>query len=86
VDVHGVLNELAAKGYKANGKHLTTSFLGGLLSLDGIHPTNTGYAIIANSFIETMNRCWDTHLPNVNVDEVAAHDPLVPPVSVTTHP
>jgi len=82
VDVHAALDDLAARGYNTDGKHLTTSFLGGLLSLDGIHPTNTGYAIIANSFIETINRCWYTHVPMVNVDEIAAHDPLVPPVSL----
>lgn len=82
VDVHAVLDDLAAHGYKADGKQLTTGFLGGIISLDGIHPTNTGYAIIANTFIEAMNGSWDTHLPKVNVDQIAAHDPLVPPVSL----
>ena len=82
VDIHAVLDDLAAHGYKADGKQLTTGFLGGIISLDGIHPTNTGYAIIANNFIETMNRSWDTHLQKVNVNKIAAHDPLVPPVSL----
>ena len=82
VDIHAVLDDLAAHGYKADGKLLTTGFLGGIISLDGIHPTNTGYAIIANSFIDTMNRSWDTDLPKVNVNKIAAHDPLVPPVSL----
>jgi hypothetical protein len=80
VDIHALLNQLAQHGYTADGKHLTTAFLGGLLSLDGIHPTNTGYAIIANSFIETINRCWNVRVPKVNVDDIAAHDPLVPPI------
>jgi hypothetical protein len=82
VDIHALLNDLAAHGYEADHKHLTTAFLGGILSLDGIHPTNTGYAIIANSFIDTMNSYWGIHLPKVNVDKIAAHDPLVPPVSL----
>ena len=86
VDVHALLNDLAEHGYNADGKHLTTAFLGGLLSLDGIHPTNTGYAIIANRFIDAMNSRWDTHVKKINVDNIAARDPLVPPVSPSDHP
>jgi hypothetical protein len=86
VDVYALVNELAAHGYNAGGKHLTTQFLGGIVSLDGIHPTNTGYAIIANQFIDTMNRSWNIHVPRANVDKVAAQDPLVPPVSLNSTP
>jgi hypothetical protein len=81
VDAHALVNQLALNGYSANGKHLTTGLLGGIVSLDGIHPTNTGYAIIANQFIEVMNRWWGTNIPEANVNAIAAHDPLVPPVS-----
>ena len=81
VDVHQVVDQFAQSGYNADGKHLTTAFLGGLVSLDGIHPTNTGYAIIANSFIQAMNKSLGTSIPLANVDAVAAHDPLVPPVT-----
>ncbi len=57
--------------------HLTTQYLGGIFSLDAIHPTNTGYAILANAFIERMNCQLHTDIPRVNVDEVAEHDPLI---------
>ena len=83
VDIHALVDGLAQNGYKADGKHLTTQFLGGIVSLDGIHPTNTGYAIIANAFIQVMNSSWGTNIRPANVDEIAAHDPLVPPVHVT---
>jgi hypothetical protein len=57
---------------------LTTDFLGGLFSLDGLHPTNTGYAIMANQFIQTMNTALKTTVPLANVPAVAATDPLLP--------
>lgn len=78
VDLNGLLKTLAARGYTAAGKHLTTNFLGGLFSLDGIHPTNTGYAILANIYIEAMNTAFGTKIHEVNIPSVANHDPLVP--------
>lgn len=78
VDLHALVDQIHANGYNADGQHLTANFLGGLFSLDGIHPTNTGYAVIANQFIKTMNSSLGTSIPPVNVDTVAASDPLVP--------
>jgi lysophospholipase L1-like esterase len=77
VDVHSLVNRLRSQGVEANGKHLTTAFLGGLFSLDGVHPTNTGYAIIANEFIATLNQTRRTSIPLVDIDAVACGDPLV---------
>lgn len=55
VDIRAILSRIQTQGFVVNGQRLNTSFLGGLFSLDGIHPTNTGYAIIANEFIESLN-------------------------------
>lgn len=77
VDIHSLADQLRSRGFEANGHHLTTAFLGGLFSLDGIHPTNTGYAVIANRFISTLNRARGTSIPLVNVSAVASVDPLV---------
>jgi hypothetical protein len=77
VDVNGLLGKLAQTGITINGDHLTTQFLGGLFSLDGIHPTNTGYAILANLYIDTMNAKLGTAIPEVNVATVEKNDPLV---------
>ena len=66
-----------SQGIEANGHHLTNAFLGGLFSLDGVHPTNTGYAVIANKFITTLNQTRGTSIPLVNVNEVASTDPLI---------
>jgi lysophospholipase L1-like esterase len=78
VDVNGLFAQLKQTGYPlSNGKTLTTGFGGGLFSLDGIHPTNSGYAILANETINTMNKRLQTAIPLVDVNAVAALDPLV---------
>ncbi len=78
VDVNSLFATIQQNGYTlANGNKLTTAFGGGLFSLDGIHPTNTGSAILANLTIDTINARVRTNIPRVNVDEVAASDPLV---------
>jgi lysophospholipase L1-like esterase len=79
VDINAVLKTLSVNGYNLPGIHLTTAFLGGLFSLDGIHPTNTGYAILANTFINTINGALGTKIPLANIQSVASHDPLVFP-------
>jgi GDSL-like Lipase/Acylhydrolase len=40
---------------------------GGLLSFDGIHPSNTGYALIAYVFIGVINEAYGTHIPQVDI-------------------
>ncbi len=77
VDIHSLADQIRSQGVEANGLHLTNAFLGGLFSLDGIHPTNIGYAVIANQFITTLNRSGRTSIPLVDINEVAGSDPLV---------
>jgi hypothetical protein len=77
VDVHDLLEVAGKRGLVVGSHRLTTDFLGGLFSLDGIHPTNTGYAILANEFIETLNSRFDARIPEVDEQEVLQTDPLV---------
>jgi hypothetical protein len=59
---------------------LTTRLFGGLYSLDAFHPGNSGYAVVANVFIDAIN----TRLPasarirRADISQVAAADPVVP--------
>lgn len=78
-DAHAWFDGIRAHGYDVDGKHLTAGFLGGIVSLDGIHPTNTGYAIIANEFIKRMNSQMGTHIPLADIAAIAAEDPLIFP-------
>jgi hypothetical protein len=64
-------------GYTVGNRKLTTDFLGGLFSLDGIHPTNTGYAIMANEFIKAINQAFGLNVRDANIRDIAEHDPLV---------
>jgi hypothetical protein len=79
VDTHAFLNQLDRRGIVVGGRRLTTDFLGGIFSLDGIHPSNTGAAATANYFIKTMNRRTAAHIPPVNVRNIERNDPLIPP-------
>lgn len=45
-------------------------YLYGLLSFDGLHPSNTGYALIANVFIDAINKGYGTKIPPVDVVKV----------------
>jgi hypothetical protein len=79
VDIHDLANELQAHGIEVGGQRLTTDYLGGLFSLDGVHPTNTGYAIFANAFIKALNRNFAAGIPPVSVEQIKNSDPLVFP-------
>jgi hypothetical protein len=77
VDANGFFNRLARRGAVVEGDRLTTEFLGGIFSLDGIHPSNTGAALTANHFIKTMNRRAAAHVPPLSVVPIARQDPLL---------
>ncbi len=78
VDTNGFFASLA-NGVTLNGYKATTAFLGGLFSLDGEHPTNTGYALLANRFIDTINTTFGTTYADVDASAVAAKDPYFGP-------
>ena len=79
VDIHTFFNFIDFAGVVVGGQRITTDFLGGAISLDGIHPTNTGYALIANEFIKTMNSHFGAGIPPVSVRQVNKTDPLAFP-------
>jgi GDSL-like Lipase/Acylhydrolase family len=76
VDIHGLMDRLNANGINIAGQQLTTRFLGGLFSFDGFHPTNTGYAVIANQFIDTMNDQLHTKIADVPLPVTMFLDPF----------
>lgn len=79
VDINALFAQVAASGLTIDGYTGTTRFLGGVFALDGIHPTNTGYAVVANKFIDSMNVSFGTKIADVDLSAVAAADPLWPP-------
>jgi lysophospholipase L1-like esterase len=79
VDINALFKQITASGLTINGYTGTVAFLGGFFALDGIHPTNTGYAVVANTYIDTMNSKIGTKIPDVALGSVAAADPYWPP-------
>ena len=80
VDIHALFVQIAtAGGAPINPpKCCSLVYRGGLSSLDGLHPSNTGYALIANAFISTLDAAYNLGIPQVNVGAVYAADPFAP--------
>jgi len=67
VDMFEYMKELKS-GLTFDGVEFDAKFIeGGAFSLDGVHPNNRGYAIIANKFIETINQFYGSNIPPVQV-------------------
>ena len=79
VDINALFNQVTTNGLTINGYTGTSSFLGGFFALDGIHPTNVGYAVVANTFIDAMNTAISTKIADVPLGPIAAADPYWPP-------
>jgi hypothetical protein len=48
----------------------TLGYLYGVFSFDGLHPSNTGYALIAYEFIAAINKAYGTHIPQIDITAV----------------
>lgn len=62
VDANALLNQLAQSGV-SSGDYILTSDLvtGGAFSLDGVHPTSRGYALIANEFMKSIDAKYNSN-------------------------
>ena len=69
VDAKAIMNQLgSASGYTANGFTMTSAFVtGGAFSLDGVHPSPRGYALIANKFLEAINTKYGSNMKGVDL-------------------
>ncbi|PCI06248.1 MAG: G-D-S-L family lipolytic protein [Flavobacteriaceae bacterium] len=69
-DAASLLTTLIDTGITQNGITTTGVFAtGGGFSLDGVHPSPRGYAILANGMIEAINTTYQSNLPNVDVGD-----------------
>jgi len=56
VDANAVLSQVFNGGIRFDNYHLSSSYaVGGAFSMDGVHPSPRGYALIANKFMEAIN-------------------------------
>lgn len=67
VDANKRLNELK-NGITVSGVSFNSELVtGGAFSLDGVHPSTRGYAILANDFISAINERYSANIPKVEV-------------------
>ena len=68
VDANAFLSVFATDGFPlADGSNVTATYgTGGGFSLDGVHPSPRGYALLANLFVEAINDKYGSNLPGVN--------------------
>ncbi len=81
--------------YQVRGARLTCAplrgrpgrlFSGGLLSYDGLHPTNTGAAVLADEIVKLLNSRLGLHIPPVDIAAVARCDPFAARLSTWMWP
>ena len=68
LDTEILMTQIAGAGIVANGYTVKSTFVtGGMFSLDGVHPSPRGYALIANKFIEAINTKYGSNLKGVDL-------------------
>jgi lysophospholipase L1-like esterase len=78
VDLVTWADRIARDGLPVGDQVLTTGKFGGLVGLDGIHFTSTGYAVVANVFADAINATLGTAIPLIDLAAVVAGDPESP--------
>ncbi len=80
VDVNSEFNIYKQNPPIIDGVTLTRRFLGGLFSLDGVHPSDIGHALLANGFIQQIDSFFGLSIPaltTAQLNSVLAADPFV---------
>ena len=78
MDLYAEVANVLLGGVTVGTEKLTPAQFDGLLSLDGLHFTDTGYGILANVLIAAMNPVLHSQIPHVDLAAVLAQDPLSP--------
>lgn len=69
-DSYTFLNNVKVHGLIEDGISLNSNYIsGGIFSLDGVHLTPRGYAIVANEFIKAINAKYGSTIPLTNASE-----------------
>ncbi len=76
LDTNALLNRVATVGVSSNGYTITSAYAtGGGFSLDGVHPSPRGYALIANEFIKVINEKYKSTLRPVDITKYRVQFP-----------
>ena len=80
VDINKLLDDLSTNGRELMGVQISTCYLGGVFSLDGVHPSSITHAFLANAFIETINSHFNSTIPLISdkeLERIFINDPHV---------
>lgn len=84
IDMNSLLSTLNSSGYEGySGQFVFFDPQNTAFSLDGVHPNNGGYAMIANEFIKELNNFPDITLPLLNLDDFKGQYSSIPPTGIT---
>ncbi len=78
VDLVELVEDLKEDGIEVGDETVHIRRFGGLVSLDGLHFSDTGYAVLANEIIETINAELGTDVPLADLEAIVATDPYAP--------
>jgi lysophospholipase L1-like esterase len=68
VDANALMTRVANGGITADNFTVTSTYVtGGGFSLDGVHPSPRGYALISNEFIKAINATYGSNFKGVNI-------------------
>ena len=68
VDAKAIMDKLSTTGLVGNNFTMTSTYVfGGSFSLDGVHPSPRGYALISNAFIDAINAKYASTLKKVDL-------------------
>jgi hypothetical protein len=78
VDANSILSQVYNGGISFGNYHLSASYVtGGAFSLDGVHPSARGYALIANKFMEAINAKYGSTFRPVDLGKYQIQYPAV---------
>lgn len=67
VDINTLITQLGSGTFTSNGTSFGLSFIsGGTVSLDGIHFTPAGHALVANEILKSLRAKYNVQLPDVD--------------------
>ncbi len=76
-DSNNIFKDIVANGIEVGGITIRTNFLtGGFFSLDGVHPTAIGYALVAEYMIRTINQYFGKNIPDVDLYPFIFNSPV----------
>jgi len=78
VDLWSEVEQILEEGRVMDGTTLRIEKFGGLVGVDGVHFSDTGYALLADIFIKAINSALGTRVPAMDFSPILAEDRDLP--------